>query len=99
MYKSGSWLDRNQRWVSPIFAGVIVMLSPPLLQSLSTPAQPFTIPEWVNYVSLFLGCLSLAVSGIYAPLIETRSAQVLCSVSVLTGYAVAILLFMRLIAS
>lgn len=94
---SESWVDRNRRWISPLMASIILMLVFPLLQSLSTPEQPINIPLWASKVALFASCIGLAFSGLQARLTGTLSAQLICAVAVLAGYAMAIFLLLKML--
>lgn len=92
-----SWLDRNQQWVSPLVGSFMLMTVLPLLQFLSSPEQPIHIPSWVNTVSLIAGCIGLAVSGLQARLSGTRTAQLICAVAVVLGYALAVFLMLKML--
>lgn len=94
---SDSWVDRNQRWIAPLVASIMLMLVLPLLQSLSTPAQPINIPSWADKLALVASCIGLAVSGLQARLTATLSAQLLCAAAVLAGYAMAIFLLLKML--
>lgn len=94
---SDTWFERNRSWTSPLLASLILMLVLPVLQTLSTPAQPINIPSWASTAAIAASCIGLAISGLQARLTATLSAQLLCAVAVVAGYAMAIFLLLKML--
>lgn len=94
---SESWLERNQPWIMPLVGSLMIMTVLPLLQSLSTPAQPINIPAWAKMGALFAGCIGLLLTGIMARLTTTLSAQLICAAGVVAGYTIAVFLLLQML--
>lgn len=68
---SESYFSRNQRWLQPAIAGLILLLAPFLVASFSNEPLPF--PAWLPKIA---AALAFVLAGIFAAMCETFSALV-----------------------
>lgn len=66
-----SYYGRNQRWLQPAIAGLILLLGPFLVVSLTN--EPMPIPAWLPKIA---AAFAFVLSGVFAALCETFSALV-----------------------
>ncbi|MBN3780481.1 hypothetical protein G3O06_23490 [Burkholderia sp. Ac-20345] len=89
--KEASWVDVNRRWIYPLMASVILIMSPLLM---STFLSANELPGWLVVIATLFGCLGSFWAGLNVRLTTSRSAQVICLVVsiacwILAGWQIA----------
>jgi hypothetical protein len=65
-----SYFSRNGEWLRPAIAGLMLLVAPFLVATISNGEMPF--PAWIPMIA---AAIAFALSGFYASLCETFSAM------------------------
>jgi hypothetical protein len=78
------YFERNQRWLKPVFGGLVTAISPILMQVIAGPTGS-PLPVWLPFVGLAIAGFG---AGLGAMFTDTTSAHIARFVGTAAGFAV-----------